>query len=112
GLGRVGWAMASWSLTRADRRGLSSVSTANGFYVNVHSTAFPGGEVRGQLAAAQEVDIPAAGHATNAAGQTFISDVRLFNPSFTSATTALIEYFPAGTTPNTNAAASMAVNLP
>jgi len=78
----------------------------------VHSSAFPGGEIRGQLVPAQEVDIPAAGHVTNAAGQTFISDVRIFNPSFTVPTTALIEFFPASTNPSTTAAASIVVNLP
>jgi CHRD domain-containing protein len=112
GSGTVVSPMASSSLTPADLTGLSSVSTANGFYVNLHSTAFPGGEIRGQLAQAQEVDIPAAGHVTNGIGQTFVSDVRIFNPSFTNATTALVEYFAAGTNPNTSATASMAVNLP
>ena len=112
GSGTVVSPMASSSLTPADLTGLSSVSTANGFYVNVHSTAFPGGEVRGQLAQAQEIDIPAAGHVTNGLGQTFVSDVRIFNPSFTAATTALVEYFAAGTSPNTSATASMAVSLP
>ena len=105
-------AFQSASFTAADLTNLSSASTANGFYVNYHSMAFPGGEIRGQLVPAQEIDIPACGHVTNGAGQTFISDVRIFNPSFTSATTALIEFFPAGTTPNTTAAASLAVNLP
>ena len=112
GAGTVVAPMASSSLIPADLTGLSSVSTAGGFYVNVHSTAFPGGEIRGQLAQAQEVDIPAAGHVTNGIGQTFVSDVRIFNPSFTSATTALVEFFAAGTNPNTNASASMTVNLP
>ena len=102
----------SSSFTAADLTGLSSASTANGFYVNYHSTAFPGGEIRGQLVPAQEVDIPAAGHVTNGIGQTFVSDVRIFNPSFDKATTALVEFFAGGTNPNSLASASMAVNLP
>jgi hypothetical protein len=99
-------------LTAADLTALATASTANGFYVNVHSSAFPGGEIRGQLVPAQEVDIPVAGHVTNGIGQTFISDVRVFNPSFDTPTTALVEFFPASTSANTNASASMAVNLP
>src|SRR5712692_4085288 len=104
-------ALQSSSFLPSDLTALASASTANGYYVNVHSTAFGGGETRGQLVPAQEVDIPVAGHVTNGIGQTFISDVRVFNPSFSAPTTALVEFFPAGTTANTNAAASMAINL-
>ena len=100
------------ALTAADITALGAASTANGFYVNVHSTAFGSGEIRGQLVPAQEVDIPVAGHVTGATGQTFVTDMRIFNPSFTDATTALVEFFTAGTTANTNATNSLAVNLP
>jgi hypothetical protein len=96
----------------SDLTALSTASTAIGYYVNLHSTAFPGGEIRGPLMPAQEVDIPIAGHVTNGIGQTFISDVRIFNPSFTTPTTALVEFFQVGTTANTTATNSMAVNLP
>jgi hypothetical protein len=103
---------ATGSLTAADITALGSASTANGYYVNVHSVAFGGGEIRGQLVPAQEVDIPIAGHVTNGIGQTFISDVRVFNPSFSTPTTALVEFFQLGTTANATATSSMAVNLP
>jgi hypothetical protein len=102
----------SSSFLASDLTALATASTANGYYVNLHSTAFGAGEIRGQLVPAQEVDIPVAGHATNGIGQTFISDVRIFNPSFDTPTTALVEYFQGSTTANTNATASMAVNLP
>ena len=105
-------AQKAGTLTAADLTTLSAGGTQPGFYVNFHSTAFPGGEIRGILAAAQEVDIPVAGHVTNGAGQTFISDVRIFNPSFDTPTTALVEFFQAGTSANNTATAAMAVNLP
>src|SRR5258708_3927123 len=105
-------ALQSSSLVASDLTGLAAASTANGFYVHVHSMAFPGGEIRGQLVPAQEVDVPVAGHVTNGIGQTFITDLRVFNPSFDTPTTALVEFFPAGTSANTNASASAAVNLP
>ncbi len=104
--------LQSSSFLATDLAALASAGTANGYYVNVHSPAFPGGEIRGQLVPAQEVDIPVAGHATNGIGQTFISDVRIFNPSFDTPTTALVEFFQASNSANTNATTSMAVNLP
>src|SRR6202022_1867834 len=99
--------LQSSSYLATDLPALASASTANGYYVNVHSPAFPGGEIRGQLVPAQEVDIPVAGHVTNGIGQTFISDVRIFNPSFDTPTTALVEFFQASTSVNTNGTTSM-----
>lgn len=87
------------------------LNTPGNMYVNVHSSAFGGGEIRGQLVPANEYDISAAGRVTNGAGQTFVTDVRVFNPSYDNPTTALVEYFQ-GTTANTNATASIPINLP
>ena len=101
----------SSNLTPADLTALANPATAIGYYVNIHSQAFGGGEVRGQLVPANEYDIPVAGRVTNGLGQTFVTDVRIFNPSYTATTTALLEYFVAGTSPNANARTSMAVNL-
>ena len=80
------------------------------FYVNVHTAAIPGGELRGQLVAANEVDVAVAGKVAGALGTNFVTDVRIFNPTST-ATSALVEYFQGGVTANTTATASFAVNI-
>ena len=56
---------------------------------------------------AKEVDLGVAGKVG-----TFATDVRVFNPSYDTPSAALLEYFPAGTTANTNATNSLVVSIP
>ncbi len=63
------------------------------FYFNVHTTGNPGGALRGQLAIAKEYDVAVAGRVSNAIGQTFVTDLRVFNPSFTKPAAVLVEMF-------------------
>jgi len=88
------------------------ITNPQNFYVNVHSTAKPGGEIRGQMSAAVESDMAVAGRVTNALGQTFVTDARIFNPSYDTAVVALLEYFASGTSPNTLATATKIVDIP
>jgi hypothetical protein len=101
----------SGNLQPSDLTALATPGGAAGYYVNVHSSAFPGGEVRGQLVPANEYDVAVAGRVTNGLGQTFVTDVRIFNPSYTNSVTALIEYLPAKIGANATAANSIAVNI-
>lgn len=82
------------------------------YYVNVHSTADPGGEIRGQLAPASESDVAIAGNVTTGAGDKFVTDLRIFNPSSTAKATALVEYLISGSGGNVNATASETVEIP
>jgi hypothetical protein len=108
--GRTSGSIAIGTLS-ADNLNALLTNPAN-FYVNVHSATFGGGEIRGQLVPANEYDIPVAGRVTNGLGQTFVTDVRVFNPSYDTAATAQLEYFQAGLTPNTNATQSIPVSIP
>jgi hypothetical protein len=103
---------AKGQITGVDATTMGNIlANPSGFYFNVHSPAFPSGEIRGQLVAANEADIAVAGHVTNGIGQIFVSDARVFNPSYDTPAATLLEFFQAGTSPNTNATNSMVVNI-
>ena len=79
-------------LTNLDPALLADIAAnPSSYYVNVHSTEAPLGAMRGILAAispSNELDVPVIGKVT-----TFVTDVRIFNPSFTNRATAMLEYF-------------------
>jgi hypothetical protein len=81
------------------------------FYVNVHTAAIGAGEIRGQIANANEYDVALAGRVTGGTGTTFVTDVRVFNPSYTNRAAALLELLPSGLAGNTAAAASRTVDI-
>ncbi|HSP14023.1 MAG TPA: CHRD domain-containing protein [Thermoanaerobaculia bacterium] len=83
----------------------------NAFYVDVHSDAFPDGEIRGQLLGANAYSIAVAGNVTTSAGDKFVTDVRIFNPRGDNVV-ALVEFFSSGPAGSTNASASKPVEIP
>jgi hypothetical protein len=88
------------------------ISQPSAFYVNVHSNQFPGGEIRGQLTPAQEYEVAIAGRVTNALGQTFVTNLRVFNPNYDKSVGALLEYFAPNPPVAGTATSSLAVNIP
>lgn len=95
----------------------SIVASPSRFYVNVHTSAFPGGAVRGQLvplrAAAAPSGaqyIPVVGKVGGAAGTNFVTDVRIINRSGNTATVVL-DYFQQSETGHTSPPATATITV-
>lgn len=91
--------------------------TANpsGFYVNVHTAAFPGGAVRGQLVPITNARrgaqyVPVVGKVTGAAGTNFVTDLRIVNQSSMMATVVL-DYFQQSESGHTSPTATTTITV-
>lgn len=92
----------------------SILNNAEGFYVNVHNPAFPGGAVRGQIMYGQinptRLVFPVVGRVAGAGGTEYRADIRLINLSGAS-NEVLLQYFAAGTTANATPTATATVSI-
>jgi hypothetical protein len=87
------------------------LATPSAFYVNVHTSEFPNGAIRGALAAESAADpgetvsfVPDAGKVAGAAGTNYVTDVRIANTSGAAAAVT-IEWWPANGTAGASAPA-------
>lgn len=111
--GRISGSIDLTAATPAQRASVDEfIANPAAFYVNVHTANNPGGEIRGQMATANERFLSIAGKVSNAAGANFVSDVRIFNPSYDRTVGYIIEYFPAGGTSPTAALSTLAIVSP
>jgi hypothetical protein len=92
------------------------VANPGNFYVNVHTSAFPGGAVRGPLvplggaAPSGPLFIPVVGKVAGAAGTNFVTDVRLVNRG-TASQHVMLDYFPQSPTGQTAPTATAMIEL-
>ncbi|HWW62005.1 MAG TPA: CHRD domain-containing protein [Thermoanaerobaculia bacterium] len=90
--------LATGSVTGVSPSLISEIAgNPSGFYVNVHTSDFPNGAIRGQLGAgvsegAQTSYLAVVGKVTGANNTNFVTDVRLVNPGSATANVTL-DYF-------------------
>ena len=88
------------------------LANPNGFYVNVHNADFPGGAVRGQLAATETVQhFPVVARNPGAGASSFVSDARLLTLADTDVT-VWAEWYPKNTAGLTGPAAIAPITIP
>lgn len=89
---------AAGTVTIATELAAAIAGNPSGYYVNVHTSDFPDGAVRGQLGAATTGGgdrlsyVPVVGKVAGAAGTNFVTDVRIVNESNATANVTL-DYF-------------------
>ena len=86
----------SGTITIPAEVGMAIAASPESHYVNVHTSQFTGGAVRGQLGTVEEVSLAAIGRANGALGELFVTDTRIFNPSFTDEITVMFEFYRSG----------------
>lgn len=92
------------------------LANPSGFYVNVHTSDFPQGAIRGQLAApptgpaARTLYVPVVGKVAGAAGTNFVTDLRVINQSGSTANVTL-DYFQASPSGQSAPSATKSVTI-
>lgn len=92
------------------------LANPSGFYVNVHNGDFPGGAIRGQLAAppssdgAKVLHLPVVGKVTGANNTNFVTDLRIVNPSGSTAN-VILDYYASSASGQTGATVTKTVTV-
>jgi CHRD domain-containing protein len=110
--------LATGTATGVDPSLLNAIA-ANpaGFYVNIHTSDFPGGAIRGQLSAAPGTSagailfVPVIAKLTGAHNENFVDDVRLINRSSV-ASNVTLDFFASNSTGLAAPTATKSVSVP